>query len=323
MLGDFRRLEGTDHGAGHRQAAGWRAALNGLRVVLITLTGQAAALLVVSYLGDALPIGDSVAVFRLQLALLVAFGGILIWLVRGRLPALLALGAGSFAAAPILAGFAGWGVGAPGDYTLYQKNLYKKELSRTLLTREILTLDPDFVTLQEITAHDLRYMRRLFDAYENRLMCTEATVVKVGLLSRFPLVPGSETCREEERLAAAQVRMPDGTTPWLVSVHLGWPYPAGQHTEAEAIAAWLRTLDGPVMVGGDFNMVPWGSSVRMIASAARAERAGPYFGTFPNSGPLLPLPIDHILLPRDASARAEARPKVGSDHLGIVARFSF
>ena len=295
--------------------------MSGWRAVVSTLTVQVLLLLLVSYLGPVHPVGDSVAAFRLQIAAVVAIGAVVLWGAGARAAGLAAATLALFAGAPILYGFSALSAGNPGPYVFYQKNLFRKELSRTRLTKDILASDPDFVTLQEITAHDLRYMKRLFDAYDAKLICSADSVVKVGLLSRFPLVPGTETCLVDERLAGAKVQLPDGSTSWLISLHLGWPYPAGQHAEAMIIADWISRLEGPVMIGGDFNMVPWGSSVKMISQAARTERAGPFFGTFPVSGRFVPLPIDHILLPRGTDSRAEARPAVGSDHLGIIARF--
>jgi endonuclease/exonuclease/phosphatase (EEP) superfamily protein YafD len=195
-------------------------------------------------------------------------------------------------------------------------------MSRAELIHELETVDADVLTLQEISIYDHLNMKPFFAAYPHQLLCDSGSDYEIGLLSRFPIVPGTETCLTEERLAAAQIVMPDGNHRWLVSLHLGWPFPADQHEQAELVAKWLRTLDDPVMIGGDFNMVPWADSVRLIAKAARAERVGPYRATFPDSGPLLPLPIDHIFLPSSAHARVEARPRAGSDHLGLVARFT-
>lgn len=296
--------------------------MNSLRAVLATLTVQVLLLLAVSYMGGFYPLGDSVAMFRLQILAALLIGAGALWGAGAPRMGLIVGLVAALSAAPILFGFSTYSSGQPGEYVLYQKNIYKKQLSRTLLTKEILDIDPDFLTLQEISSHDRRYMKKLFEAYPNQFTCDAGSDYEVGLLSRFPLVEGSEICRPEERLAAARVQMPDGSTPWLVSLHLGWPFPAGQHEQAQVIADWLATLEGAVMVGGDFNMVPWGDSVRTIRKAARANRVGPYLATFPDSGPLLPLPIDHILLPQGATGRAEARPRVGSDHLGLVARFS-
>ncbi len=285
-------------------------------------------LLAISYLGSVHPVGDSVAVFRLQLAAAVLAGAVGIWAAGGRWLAVVCSAAAMWAGVPIVANFTGVSAGEAGSYTLYQKNLFRKQWSRMEVMEEILSLDPDFVTLQEITSHDRKWLGRLLDAYEHKLICGEGSQTTIGLLSRFPLLPETRICPVEERedkaaikLAAAQVRLPDGGQPWLVSIHLGWPYPADQIEQAARIADLLGSLKGPMMIGGDFNMVPWASSVQMIAEAARAERVKPAFGTYVPSGPLLPLPIDHIFLPTGTNGRAELRPAVGSDHLGIVARF--
>jgi len=78
-----------------------------------------------------------------------------------------------------------------------------------------------------------------------------------------------------------------------------------------------------MLIAGDFNMVPWGSSVRSIAKAAESERIGGYVTTFPAFGGLAPLAIDHVLIPKGGQGQIETRPLLGSDHLGLVARFSF
>lgn len=294
-----------------------------MRVVLATLTVQAAVLLGVSYLGPIHPIGDSVAVFRLQIGAAV-FAAAAIYGVLGgnRWFALASIVFGLWSVAPIAAGFAGLSAGQPGPYTLYQKNLYRKQLSRMDVMDEILSQDPDFVTLQEITSHDRRWLGKLFDAYEHKLICGAESESTVGILSRFPLVEGTGFCLDKQRLAAARLRLPDGSEPWLVSIHLGWPYPADQAAQAVIMADVIRGFEGPVLIGGDFNIVPWSSSVRTIAGVAGARRVGPYFGTFVPSQPWLPLPIDGVFLPEGSTGRAEARPAAGSDHLGILARFS-
>jgi endonuclease/exonuclease/phosphatase (EEP) superfamily protein YafD len=70
-----------------------------------------------------------------------------------------------------------------------------------------------------------------------------------------------------------------------------------------------------VLIGGDFNMVPWGHSVQSLARAARVQAAGPSAATFTRFGPLLNLPIDHGLASN--GGRATLRPALGSDHLGL------
>ncbi len=278
-------------------------------------------LLAVSYIGSVHPVGDSVAVFRLQIAVLILVGAVLLWLTGGRWLAVAAALAGAVAAVPIAYGFSSSSAGDEGSYVFYQKNLLKKEKPRWLQTTEILSVEPDIVTLQEISQHSLIYLRSLFDSFEHRLICGEGKETSIGILSRFPMIEGTEFCPEDLPMAAVRARLPDGSTPWIVSLHLNWPYPASQRQQAEGIAAWLQQLDATVLIGGDFNMVPWGSSVKLLAQASGTRQVGPYFGTFPKSGGLLPLPIDHILLPPEMDARVEPRAPYGSDHMGVVARF--
>ena len=297
--------------------------MRGFQIVLMTVLCQGLLVLLITFAGGLLALGDSLAIFRLQIAAVILAGGILLWFLGNRAAAFATVLVASFALAPIVYGFSGLVVGPAGPYVFCQKNLFRKELFRSVLTKDILSLQPDILTLQEITEHDLKYMTNLFEAYDQQLICTTVGPGQVAILTAFPIIAGSETCLAEEKLAAVRVRLPDGTTPMIVSLHLGWPFPAGQSQQATRIADWLVTVEGPILIGGDFNMVPWGFSVRSIAQAARATRVGPYFGTFPESEPFIPLPIDHVLLPAGASGQAEMRPKLGSDHLGVVVRFDF
>lgn len=118
-----------------------------------------------------------------------------------------------------------------------------------------------------------------------------------------------------------QVETPDGPV-WVVSLHLHWPYPMGQAAQVRALLPELAALKGPVVLGGDFNMVPWSHSIRAIAAATNTRRIGAVQYTLPLKG-LYTLPIDHLLVPQTPQAAStEKRPLLGSDHYGVLARFS-
>lgn len=278
-------------------------------------------LLGISFLGYWWAISDSVAVFRLQISALVFLCAAIAFVSGSRAFATLIMVVSGAALLPIVAGFSGLFNGAPGSITLYQKNLLWKELSRGKLTREIRASDADIITLQEISDHDWRYMEKLFDAYENKFFCQRSPNSSMGILTGFSIIEGSGTCIEDTPFAAVQVQMPDGAPVWVVSVHLGWPFPAGQKKKTGTLVNFLETLSGPVIIAGDFNMVPWGSTVRRIVAAADAKILGPIQSTYPAGGPLFPLPIDHVLVPRSSTGLVEVRPLEGSDHYGLIARF--
>lgn len=74
-----------------------------------------------------------------------------------------------------------------------------------------------------------------------------------------------------------------------------------------------------VILAGDFNMVPWGYTLRQIAEASGCLQIGPVWNKV--SVIVLPLPIDHILA--SGTGVSERRPRLGSDHFGLVARVFF
>lgn len=107
----------------------------------------------------------------------------------------------------------------------------------------------------------------------------------------------------------------------MVTLHLHWPWPHGQAAQVDILASAIAALDRPVVVAGDFNMVPWGASVARIERAARARRTGATVTTFARF-PLLPLPIDHVLLPEGWAGRQSVLAELGSDHRGLLVHFA-
>lgn len=286
--------------------------------MLKTLTLTAAALLAASHAGAVLPAADALAVGRPQLALATLAGAVALWL-RGRrrtgaAAAALALATGLPMAAPFLP------TRAPDEapeFRLYQKNLLLKAWPRRPLAEDIRASGAELVTLQEVGAHNRRFMESLWQAYPTQITCDTGHLGAVAILSLWPAVPGTEACGD----GYAMVRLDrgDAAPVWAVSVHLAWPWPAGpQAAQARRLAERVAALDGAVIVAGDFNMQPWGASVREVARAAEAVAARPARITYPALAPLLPLSIDHVLLPRDWSSRTTVRPGGGSDHLGLL-----
>ena len=199
------------------------------------------------------------------------------------------------------------------------------------MAEDILASRADFVTLQELHQRNRPILGTLRDTYPHQHFCPFAAVGGIAVLSRYPGIPGQTVCAEGAGLAAMQVATPDGPL-WVVSLHLHWPYPYRQAIQVADLLPLLEGLEGPVVLGGDFNMVAWSHAVRAIASATRTENAGHVGGTFALSHTVggenilarMPrLPIDHVLIPEDAARQSvERRPRLGSDHHGIKARFA-
>ena len=299
--------------------AGDRAGTRGRRLLRWAIGGAVAgltALLAAGYLGAAHPAGDSFAVGRAQGAAGLALLAGLCWAVGLRglagVALVVALGTGG----PVL-----WAyrvAGQAGGYTLYQKNMLWRNDDLAGLEADIRMVGPDVLTLEEVSGPNRGILLRLADILPGQVFCPFASVGGVAVATRWPVVAGSLTCAPG--LAALQAEGPEGRV-WLVALHLHWPWPYGQAAHLEALLPVLQRLDGPVLLAGDFNAVPWSAAVGRVAAAVRGQLAGPVRGTFPQFGPLLVLPIDHVIGP--VGGRVELRPLQGSDHRGLVARLGF
>lgn len=260
-------------------------------------------------------LGDSLAVIRLPLcalaAVLLLAAGRPLWLFR------LGLAATIGVAAPLV--WAMWVEGEAGPVTVYQKNLSFRTADPGPVIADICARAPDVVTLQEAPPA-LRdpILEALAEEWPARHACPLRGVGGPVVLSRWPMVPGSARCAGPRGTALMQVEAPQGAL-WVGSLHLHWPWPHGQKTQLEALLPELAALEGPVILGGDFNMVPWGDAVQAIVQATGTRRAGKVAATFWLDD-WLPLPIDHVLAP--GGGRMELLPELGSDHLGVLARVS-
>ncbi len=285
-----------------------------MRTALTLLAGLAALAVLGGYLGALHPLGDSLAVFRLQGAALLAVLSALALLAGaaavGRLGMVLALVAG----APIL-----WSYGAgPAAMTeglrIYQKNMWFRNDDLAGLAADIRAAAPDVVTLQEVSEANRALLEALKPGLPHQLNCGATRVGGTAIATRLPIVAGSEICADG--LAAMQVEGQEGPL-WLVSVHLRWPWPHRQAEQVRRLLPVLEGLQGPVVMAGDFNMVRWSASVTAMARAARVRPAGAVHGTYTGFAPWLVLPIDHVLAP--GGGQVEVRGGLGSDHLGLLA----
>ena len=283
---------------------------------LLALAGL--AMLALSHLGWWFPPGDSLAVLRPQLlvAALPVLAGLA--LAGSRRLALAGALAVAVSAAETARVWIGTVPQAPGPLTLYQKNLLWMSRDQAAVEAEIAALSPDILTFQEVIGAHLEMVSRLREAYPTMVHCPWRAVGGPTILTRLP---ATETRCPVEGLALARVDGPGGPL-WIAALHLHWPFPYGQGAQLEDVVAELAGLDAPLLLGGDFNMVAWGAAVGRVAEAGGAARAGRIRSTYTRGGALLPLPIDHVLVPEGASASVELRPRLGSDHLGLFARIA-
>ena len=282
--------------------------------VLLTL---GAATLGLSHLGALHPLGDALAVFRLPIVAGVLGLGALVWRWRGA-QVMLALAVLSLLSVvmPRLPVAAPRAEMAEGGLTLYQKNLLYRPTDRSAFLAEVEALAPDFITLQEVSQANRQILEDLSGSYKHQLICGQSAVGAVAILSRWPL--GQPDCGADYGLAMATAQV-DGTAVQVASIHLPWPFPFRQQAYVRQVLARELTGAGdiPTLIGGDFNMVPEGATLRWIERATGTRRVGVTERTFELYG--YPLAIDHVLA-TGGQGSIEVRPRLGSDHFGVLAR---
>ncbi len=287
-----------------------------MRVILKGIAVLSGALVLAGFLGGVHPAGDSFAVFRLPLA--VIFGLSVIWTtwsasirwpLAGLASAAILTTMGLTRAAPDM---------GSGAWTLYQQNLLFSRKTDAAFLKNVAEIQPEFVTLQEVSGRNRAILAALEHSHPTQVYCPFATVGGVAVASRFPAIPGTETCAEKDGLAAVQLETDNGPV-WLVSVHLHWPWPYGQSAHTDRLIPYLEALDGPVLLAGDFNAVPWSHTVRRIEKATRTKRVPSNAATFELPYLRMPVTIDHLLTSEEFDRQVQAVPKFGSDHNGAVA----
>lgn len=284
------------------------------------LAGLSALALLAGTTGAVWPWGDSLAVGRIPTVAVLALSAMWI-LCRGsrRLGLLLA----GLALIGALSTVAPWSAPPAKAITLYSKNLLYDLQNYEPLAQDIRRTAPDLVALQEVRP-DHPLLATLATDYPYQAECRTPGYRETAVLSRRPFVTSPLCLRGQ---TAAQVDSPFGPL-WVVSLHLYWPAPYNQSKLADLLVNEFQVLNGPVVLAGDFNMVPWASVPRRLRRATNTIWQGRPKGTLPlahilrRDWPLWPaLPIDHVFVPKGWDLRTETRPALGADHFGLLAHF--
>ena len=278
------------------------------------------ALLLGSTPGSLHPLADSLAVFRCHVAWFALAGGIVLLAQGWRRSGLAAAALSLTAIGAIWWSYFPQTPTKPLNYSLYQKNLSFRLGDAADIIADMRASQADFITLQEVTTRNTEILAGLAPDYSSQTLCKFRSVGGVAVASRFPKTTSEPICHEELGLVALEVTTPNGPV-WLASLHLAWPYPYEQAQHVMQVVPILEQLKGPVVLGGDFNMVPWSYTLTQIETATRARRVGATNGTFHLAKTIM-IPIDHVLAPTTCVGEVSTLDLLGSDHHGVLARFT-
>ncbi|MEO1639445.1 MAG: endonuclease/exonuclease/phosphatase family protein [Pseudomonadota bacterium] len=259
------------------------------------------------FAGGLHPAFDTLALARPALALLCLLALVLPMGRHRRLSLALAAIVGLGSTIPLMLGG-----GADGNLRVYSKNLWFANASVDAVAADIRDSGADLVLLQEVSSRNRMLLAAVSEVYPHQHVCQFSGWSGLAVLARVPIMETDCTAR---RGAAAALIASDAGPVWAVSVHLAWPFPYSNAQTGDAVSDLVAGLEGPVVLGGDFNIFPWAGSVRQIQSAADLQVARPVRPTFDSRG--VPLLLDHVHAP--GGGTASYRPLLGSDHLGVLA----
>lgn len=303
------------------------------------VAGGLCLLLFAGLFGAVHPAFDSLAHFRLHLALLAGLTALPLLATGLRIPAasallfaLAALTTTGVSALPGLGPVQAAFDARPDDravYRLLQMNLQFDNPTPEKVLSLIGRTQPDVVTLDEVSEMWEDKLSLLIDAYPYRVICPFPNgVFGVAILSRRPFAAGAEPrCFDRGALAIATVDL-GGRTIDVAAIHLGWPWPFEQWWQIRKLSEPLSTLAETTIMAGDCNATPWSAAVQRVAAVSGLTlmpSVGPtwLYKKLPAALEFAGLPIDQVFSRGDVQIHSARRlESTGSDHLPVMVEFS-
>jgi endonuclease/exonuclease/phosphatase (EEP) superfamily protein YafD len=209
---------------------------------------------------------------------------------------------------------------------IYSGNLFYLNNDTARIRQSIEAADADIVILIELAGDPVLKIDQLLAGYPHRVASMRLDQTRGPsrslIASRWPLTAAADPPGGLHAVAAT-VRTPLGPID-VVAVHLTRPWPFqhswGQISQTMALDAMVESLDGPVVVAGDFNSVSSARIGRQVQQDIGLRPAPGFPGTWPADLPsALGITIDHVYASPDLAfvSRRLGRPN-GSDHHPIV-----
>lgn len=195
-------------------------------------------------------------------------------------------------------------------------------------TRKWLDTRPaDIIALQEVSRPLAEELRQPSAAYPFRVVLDSGGdgIAGVALLSSVPILEHRlfRPADDAWPTLIARLAYGNGRDGWIVVLHARNPItPFGNALRGmlfETLAGPLAGLEGPVVVGGDFNATPYTPALRTFVRTAGLTSACHFQGSYPASARGLGLPIDHVLFRNARITGLGTGRWLGSDHRALKA----
>lgn len=171
------------------------------------------------------------------------------------------------------------------------------------------------------------YLAKIAETYPHRLGCMVATeTCDLLVFSKYPLEDARFVTLSDlrrDRMVVAKVKVSD-TAVNLVAMHVTKPYFDDYHEEELAAASRImRALQGPLIVGGDFNSSSIAPDMRRFQQRNELHISNFEPATWPIEAGHFGIPIDHIFsrMPATMTSLKRLPDAMGSNHYGLEAEF--
>ncbi len=212
---------------------------------------------------------------------------------------------------------------------IMSSNLLASNSSHEALLQQVNTIDPEVIIFQEYTPQWHRILAGTLHRYPYKLVHTIDSPFGIAAYSKSPFVKAE--VKSFTSLPAVDITVKTLQRDLRIfGVH---PIPPMSVVTFDARNAYLAALaseslgyDGPMVVAGDFNAVPWSWHFKSLLSNGKLKSARDGHGLKPTwPGNFFPLwiPIDHILYNNKvALVDFDTGVNAGSDHKPIWAEIN-
>jgi len=221
---------------------------------------------------------------------------------------------------------------AAGDknFTIGQFNIYHHNPSPKKAIQELIESDVDVFTIQEMNSDwssiiDSTLKKKYSFSIEKPW---DECCYGIGFYSKYPIIESRIFNLETTPAIRATIDV-NGKVITIISFHTKPPaFPdetEERNIQLQKIATMASKVKGPLIVLGDWNIVPWDATFKSFLNSGNlsAVRDG-FQATYPMELGFPLIPIDHIsfsesLIPTSCQTISIS----GSDHGGLVAGFAF
>jgi endonuclease/exonuclease/phosphatase (EEP) superfamily protein YafD len=198
------------------------------------------------------------------------------------------------------------------------------------VAQTIRQLEADLIVLEEVSDRWLSALSPSLRDYPYSEVMPSEDNFGIALFSKHPLVRSEikEIGEAGVPSVIAEVELPDGRIT-VIGTH---PLPPNgaensrmRNDQLAQLPAFVRQVNGPVLLLGDLNGTPWCVPFRRLLRETGLRDSSQGRGvlpTWPTYLPLLLIPLDHCLHSGEIHVATKQRgPRVGSDHYPLVVDF--